>query len=149
MRFFIEENINLHDELKPVVASVQTLLKDRTVTFVEAVDANLPIMIGDKRRIRQILLNLLSNSAKFTEQGSITLTVKNQGDEVLFSVADTGPGIAPEIRALFSSRSSRHKRAFDMPMVLAWGCLSPGGWPKRMADGCGWKANQGRAQHST
>jgi signal transduction histidine kinase len=96
MKLFVEENINLHEELKPVVASVQTLLKDRTVTFVEAVDTDLPIMIGDKRRIRQILLNLLSNAAKFTEQGSITLTVKNQGDEVLFCVADTGPGIAPE-----------------------------------------------------
>jgi signal transduction histidine kinase len=96
MKLFIEANINLHEELKHVVASVQSLLTDRPVTFEEVVDANLPIMLGDRRRIRQILLNLLSNAAKFTEHGSITLTVKSEGNAVLFCVADTGPGIALE-----------------------------------------------------
>jgi signal transduction histidine kinase len=68
----------------------------KSVTFVEDIDKDLPLITGDRRRIRQILLNLISNAAKFTEEGSITLRVRPQDHEVLFSVIDTGPGIALE-----------------------------------------------------
>ncbi len=58
-------------------------------------------MIADATKVRQILLNLLSNAAKFTYQGRIWLRVHRQsapdsGDQIVFVVADTGPGIAPE-----------------------------------------------------
>jgi signal transduction histidine kinase len=61
----------------------------------------LPLISGDKRRVRQILFNLLSNAARFTEEGTITLTASRQDDDsVLFAVTDTGPGIAIEQQAL-------------------------------------------------
>ncbi len=100
MKLFVEENINVQDELKVVIATAQTLLKDKPVQFVQAIDPHLPAMVGDKRRIRQILLNLVSNACKFTEEGSVTLSAKQQGDEILFGVMDTGPGIAPEDQEL-------------------------------------------------
>jgi signal transduction histidine kinase len=53
----------------------------------------------DRRRIRQVLLNLLSNAIKFTGKGSITLSVKYKGEEFIFAVMDTGPGIPPEMQA--------------------------------------------------
>src|SRR4030065_2514405 len=53
----------------------------------------LPLTACDRRRIRQVLLNLLSNAIKFTDQGSITLSAKKKGDEFIFAVMDTGPGI--------------------------------------------------------
>ena len=51
---------------------------------------------GDPGRIRQILYNLLSNAVKFTEQGQVRLDVERTGADLVFTVADTGPGLAPE-----------------------------------------------------
>jgi signal transduction histidine kinase len=46
--------------------------------------------------LRQVLLNLTSNAIKFTNEGTITVSVKNHGQDVLFAVIDTGPGIPPD-----------------------------------------------------
>ncbi|THB64558.1 MAG: sensor histidine kinase [Desulfovibrio sp.] len=58
-------------------------------------------VVGDPRRLNQVLFNLMSNALKYTDQGNITLAAHLEGIEgqeakVRFSVADTGPGIAPE-----------------------------------------------------
>ena len=50
----------------------------------------------DKRRVRQILLNLVSNAVKYTEQGTITVSAKQRGSEVLFTIKDTGPGMSED-----------------------------------------------------
>jgi two-component system, sensor histidine kinase len=50
----------------------------------------------DPTRLRQILNNLLSNAVKFTDQGSVELSVRGAGNEIVFAVRDSGPGIAPE-----------------------------------------------------
>lgn len=66
---------------------------------------------GDPQRLRQVLSNLVNNALKFTEKGSVTLSVEPQADEqgqswLLYTVADTGIGIAPEKHsALFQSFS--------------------------------------------
>lgn len=99
MRLFVEDDVILEQELASVIDATEVLLKGKTVRLIKDIDEGLPVMVGDKRRIRQILLNLLSNAAKFTEQGSITLSVKNTGEDILFAVSDTGPGIAKEDQA--------------------------------------------------
>ncbi|HLY29247.1 MAG TPA: GAF domain-containing sensor histidine kinase [Aggregatilineales bacterium] len=96
MRLFVESDVDLKQEIAAVVAGTEPLLKGKSVKFVQDIDANLPIIVGDRRRIRQILLNLLSNACKFTDEGTVTLSVKSLKDGVLFAVSDTGPGIAPE-----------------------------------------------------
>lgn len=96
MKLFIEDNIDLIPELNTLIATSQTLLGDKAVVLITDIDPYLPRIVGDKRRIRQILLNLLSNACKFTEKGSITLSVKKRQDELLFAVIDTGPGISPD-----------------------------------------------------
>ncbi|HRF97578.1 MAG TPA: HAMP domain-containing sensor histidine kinase, partial [Aggregatilineales bacterium] len=96
MKLFIEDNIDLTQELNTILATGKTLLHDKPVVLVQDIDPDLPRLVGDKRRIRQILLNLMSNACKFTEKGSITLSVKKRHDELLFAVIDTGPGIAPQ-----------------------------------------------------
>jgi signal transduction histidine kinase len=53
-------------------------------------------MYSDPVKLQQILLNLLSNAAKFTRDGEITLQVERNATEVLFKITDTGIGIAPE-----------------------------------------------------
>ncbi|GAB4435983.1 MAG: ATP-binding protein [Chloroflexi bacterium OHK40] len=61
-------------------------------------------IVSDAGRVRQILLNLLSNAAKFTEDGLITLRVSREeqtagGEQIVFAISDTGIGIAPEDQA--------------------------------------------------
>ena len=51
---------------------------------------------GDPVRLRQVLDNLLSNAVKFTHEGRITITLREQLDELVLSVQDSGIGIAPE-----------------------------------------------------
>ena len=72
------------------------------ITLQAEVDPALPDLWIDRLRIRQVLLNLISNSIRFTEQGWIRITVTQQPDEMLVRVQDTGRGIAPdEIDKLF------------------------------------------------
>ncbi|MBF0395121.1 MAG: PAS domain-containing sensor histidine kinase, partial [Alphaproteobacteria bacterium] len=63
-------------------------------------------MLSDQIRVRQVLFNLLSNAAKFTKDGAVVLVVAREADGVLFSVRDTGIGMAPEqMRRLFKEFS--------------------------------------------
>ena len=69
--------------------------------MVVAVEPDLPTLIGDRDRLIQVVINLISNAVKFTPAGSITCAAgpDPDGDGVLISVSDTGVGIAPEDRA--------------------------------------------------
>jgi signal transduction histidine kinase len=97
LNLFIEDNVNLYDEISNVISIVKPMVREGHVNVVEDIDDNLPLISGDRRRIRQILLNLASNAAKFTDEGTITISAKNQSDHVLFAVIDTGKGILEEM----------------------------------------------------
>ncbi len=96
MQLVIEREVNLYKEMEPVIASAQTLLKDKPIQFFTDIDINLPLIACDRRRIKQVFFNLISNAAKFTEAGSITFSIKSRLGHILFMVSDTGPGISPE-----------------------------------------------------
>jgi PAS domain S-box-containing protein len=86
-------------ELLPVVHGVASLFAsrafDRGVRLRVSIDPLTPTwVIGDPTRLRQILSNLVSNAVKFTERGSVVINVDARGDDVTFSVTDTGIGIA-------------------------------------------------------
>ncbi len=78
---------------------IPLLLQGRNIRFECVVDPSIPkLIVGDATRLRQVLANLLSNAAKFTETGRIVLTVKALRQEasgilLLFTIADTGSGI--------------------------------------------------------
>jgi signal transduction histidine kinase len=97
---FVEPDVDLNEELGIVFATAETLLAGKPVTLARAIDPDLPLILGDKRRIRQIMLNLVSNACKFTESGSITISAHAKDQMVLLSVKDTGPGITPEDQGL-------------------------------------------------
>jgi len=74
----------------------------------------LPVLVySDPKRLRQILINLLGNAIKFTEQGEVLLKITRQGSELRFSITDTGPGIAPtDLENIFKpfQRASKAKQ---------------------------------------
>ncbi len=72
------------------------LARQKNLEFKAELPENLPNILGDKTRLRQILLNLLSNAVKFTAKGEVVLTVFVQNDLIHFSVCDTGLGIPIE-----------------------------------------------------
>lgn len=95
------DDVNLPELLQSVIPTVGGLIKDKPIELIENIAPDIPILRADAMRVRQIIINLLSNAAKFTEQGSITIaasveTGENNQPEVVVKVIDTGPGIAPE-----------------------------------------------------
>jgi len=92
--------------LDDVVATVRPFIAKSRSRFAEHRDGIPPTVSGDPIRLRQILLNLLSNAAKFTEEGEVTLRVRADGDRLVFEVSDTGIGLSPEqLDSLFSAFS--------------------------------------------
>ncbi|MBX7223692.1 MAG: response regulator [Blastocatellia bacterium] len=82
----------------------------KRLQFVCQLDPAVPQFVhGDEGKIRQILINLLGNAFKFTEKGSVTLTVTWKNFRIGFVVEDTGPGIAPhELPKLFQPFKQTH-----------------------------------------
>jgi PAS domain S-box-containing protein len=76
---------------------VEALARDKpAVRFTLDLEEHLPPIASDRDKIRQILVNLLSNGIKFTEQGSVALRIRRCNDSLLLSVGDTGMGISAE-----------------------------------------------------
>jgi signal transduction histidine kinase/CheY-like chemotaxis protein len=95
---------SLRDLLEDLTSLTEMQARERGIRFVVSLDPRLPEhAYGDELRIRQILSNLLNNAVKFTPAGSVTLEAHRSGDDVLFSVRDTGIGIPrDEISEIFS-----------------------------------------------
>ncbi len=85
------------DLIKSVMSTAVGLVKDKPVRLHQEIETDLPQAWGDEFRSRQVLLNLVSNAAKFTEQGSITVSafrIEDSGYPMIqVSVTDTGIGI--------------------------------------------------------
>ncbi len=95
------EEMNIADSINSVFSTASGLLKDKPVKLKQDIAPDLPTIRADPMRLRQVLLNLISNASKFTEEGSITVAASphtsSSGQwEVMVSVTDTGPGISPE-----------------------------------------------------
>lgn len=88
--------VNLADVLHPLIELVQPTMTQKGLTCQVEVPPTLPVVACDVVRIRQIVLNLLSNATRLTERGGITVRAEQEGASVLLSVIDTGPGIDPE-----------------------------------------------------
>ena len=88
---------SLREALERGVVMVRERATRNDVRLSLELSPDVDLVQGDERRLRQVVFNLLSNAVKFTPAGgSITVATERVGDEVQVSVADTGPGIAPE-----------------------------------------------------
>lgn len=76
--------------------TMRSFVETHNLTLYTTIESDLPQLRIDPIRIRQVLFNLLNNATRFTDQGGITVEVRRQEENVVFSVADTGVGIAPE-----------------------------------------------------
>jgi signal transduction histidine kinase/DNA-binding response OmpR family regulator len=79
--------------LRNTVEIAQDLFRAKPVELELEIADDLPTLEVDRTRIRQVLLNVLNNAQRFTDEGYVRLEVKQVKDEVVISVSDTGPGI--------------------------------------------------------
>ncbi|MBN2548961.1 MAG: GAF domain-containing protein [Anaerolineales bacterium] len=118
MELAFEENVSLGDLIKSVMSTMIGLVKDKPITLQNEVDIQLPFVRIDTMKIRQVLINLFSNAAKFTERGTITVKASIEPVDaemypellsgrakkgppsslqaIVVRVIDTGPGITLE-----------------------------------------------------
>lgn len=105
MRMYIED-FSITAVVRDVITTIQPLIDKNANTLVVKVDESLGTIRADQTKVRQALFNLLSNAAKFTEHGTISLGVTHEvlrtSEWILFEVRDTGIGISSEqMRHLF------------------------------------------------
>jgi signal transduction histidine kinase len=123
MELFIQE-VDLNEALGVTVAVAKGLVKDKPITLLTDIQSNLPFTFGDKRRLRQVMLNLVSNAVKFTPEGSITIRARLQdANNIHLMVADTGIGIEQQDHAMVfeSFRQAKH----ELPETVGTGLGMP------------------------
>lgn len=92
----INENFDLRQAIEKSVASLSPLAEKKGLTISTLITLESDEMCGDQQRVEQILLNLISNAIKFSENGSIKVECEELGDTVVTRVIDTGIGINAE-----------------------------------------------------
>ena len=105
------ERVDLEKIIDRCVAAVLPLVEKKRLALRVIVPEDLPQIQCDRVRIQQVILNLLSNAARFTEEGGITVELAMQDHSILASVVDTGQGISPEdVERIFEpfSQGSRY-----------------------------------------
>lgn len=92
----ITEPTSLAEIISEAGDMIQALAKQKGLRLAIHLPQHLPLVFLDRLRIRQVLLNLLSNAVRFTEAGQVTVSAEVKAQEIEVAVADTGPGIMPE-----------------------------------------------------
>jgi signal transduction histidine kinase len=85
--------VDVSQVAKEIIANTRSLSFAKHIDVRLDLDPKLDKIEADRTRLIQILLNLMSNAVKFTNEGSVSLIIKDGGEDVLFSIEDTGIGI--------------------------------------------------------
>jgi len=91
-----KEQVNLRELVDAAVMAVRPLFESKKLYLQVEASEELPLILCDPTRIREVLLNLISNAGRFTEQGGVQIRVTAKQAKVEVSVTDTGPGIPIE-----------------------------------------------------
>ncbi len=90
------ENFDLRSVIEKVVETARPLAGKKGLNLSYAISPEIATITADRRRVEQILLNLISNAVKFTETGSVKIECEPEGDMIEIRVVDTGIGIKKE-----------------------------------------------------
>ncbi len=94
-----ESEFDLGEMVQSAVDTIAEIAYRKGLGFEVEADPSVPrALVGDAFRLRQILLNLLGNAVKFTNQGVVQLAVSHSGERLCFAVRDSGPGISQEVQ---------------------------------------------------
>jgi signal transduction histidine kinase len=113
-----DEDLSAADLIGATLRMMQGQAAEANVGIDREIEARLPVIRADKRRVQQVLINLVSNAVKFTPAGGkIKVRAFRVGDEIAISVTDTGIGIAaediPKAFELFRQIDSQLSRKYE------------------------------------
>jgi len=91
-----KERVSLAELVHSATVAIYPLFTSKGLYLETEVPDDLPLVFCDRTRIREVVLNLLSNAGRFTERGGVRVRVWRENGDVVASVADTGPGITEE-----------------------------------------------------
>ena len=89
------EPVSMGEIVDRATAATASLFEQKGLRLIREVDEDLPQITGDRDRLIQVVINLISNAVKFTDTGSVTCLAERRGGEIIVSVIDTGLGISP------------------------------------------------------
>lgn len=104
--------VDLFEVIAEVQNMVMGMVKNKGLSLKTEIFGQMPKVWGDRTRIRQILLNLVTNAVKFTERGEICIRTQEKEQNVVSSVSDTGMGIAPGEQAHIFEEFTKSGRTF-------------------------------------
>jgi PAS domain S-box-containing protein len=120
------DEYSMEDVVQTVITAVEALAAEKNLKLNVMIPADLKIGKGDQQRIAQVLLNLVGNAIKFTEQGEVKVEVAVSDETFFISVSDTGPGISkPDQKKIFEEfqqadgSSTREKGGTGLGLSIA------------------------------
>jgi signal transduction histidine kinase/CheY-like chemotaxis protein len=93
-----KERVALNEIIEAAVIAVQPLFVSKNLYLKTEIPVDLPMVYCDRIRIREVILNLLTNAGRFTDVGGVTISTWQEKQQVMVCVTDTGPGIAEEAK---------------------------------------------------
>jgi signal transduction histidine kinase len=96
--------ISVAQIIEQATAATLALFEEKRLELIKDIEGQLPEIVGDRDRLIQVVINLISNAVKFTEKGSVTCRVTRTDNAIAVSVIDTGIGIAEADQPLVFER---------------------------------------------
>ncbi|MGA8739797.1 MAG: GAF domain-containing protein [Terracidiphilus sp.] len=88
-------SVSVQDVIDRAVAATASLFEAKKLNLERDIEPDLPVVTGDQDRLIQVVINLISNAVKFTDDGSIKCSARRDNGDLVVSVTDSGIGIAP------------------------------------------------------
>ncbi len=105
------EALDLSELIAEAAVLGKSLAREKNLQWRQELPDHLPLVWGDRTRLRQVTINLLSNAVKFTEQGYVSLKVSSSGGRLMVEVGDTGLGIPVEEQKVIFDEFRRSERS--------------------------------------
>jgi PAS domain S-box-containing protein len=93
---FMLERLSLADVISETSQQMEPMIRRKSLSYTVDVSADAPMILSDRTKLKQVLLNLLSNAMKFTNKGGVSIVVRPHAMGVRIDINDTGIGIRPE-----------------------------------------------------
>ncbi len=101
------ENVSMAEVAERAIAATTSLFDQKDLKLVKQIDTNLPEITGDRDKLIQVIINLISNSVKFTDKGSITCSVFKKKNELMVSITIQVLALPQKIMLLCLNNSNR------------------------------------------
>jgi len=135
--------VNLNENIQNAIKDVKSYIpnhKHVEIVF-DSKTAEPTVIEADRSRLFQVLSNILKNAIKFTEEGTILVTLEERGGQAIVSIRDTGVGIDSEIfPKLFTKFATKSEQGTGLGLYLSKGIIEAHGgkiWAENNKDGKG------------